>query len=791
MPRRRWFRLRGRMTEEQREEIMRRGRDVVAALEAHFEPREPLTAQGIIARAARMSESAAAQEESESLVDTVNSAAGEVVAERPELDRAIGRSARQWAHLLAANSYVGRSYGELVDHVRQTLWQLHAHLFDPHPPMSLAAPDAWALGHDLAYRLRVTPPAVASSVELLSDMFEEWGAGVPHLRSRRAALVGRFAGGFAEGTQRRTQDEQLVVTRALVTAREDAEQVQIEWGDHYRATMGQAPTAIGTLDRRGLFVEANALLQDMLGRTLDQLHSLRLEDLLSDVDRARGVWRRCSEVLHGRSTGAQVEFQIESGRPGPHASMDEGTQAGTAWGRRVVRMTIRALRAPRGQEHAVVVAEDVSLQRLLERDRLDTATHLADRSLFLDQLDQSLAEEAATDAMLFVIRLGGLDTIATTLGQSRADHVAAAIAERIHNITSSAQSLLGRPDSDLFAVFIPDDPWHDPLDWAKQFSSWIGEPIWVDQYQFRLEPSIGVAERLRDDTRAEQLYSRARRALSHTVAPSNGRQSTPWTVADHAHHAQDQAQLAQFTALTTAVDRDEVYLVYQPLIDLHSGALAGTRAAIRWRDPSGGTHAVAELSELADTTGLNGKLGRWVIDTASHQAAIWHQRHGPRAPFVLVDLPHRFAHEEGVTHHVRAALHTTGLPPELLHLGLSSDASSDDHRRALPHLAELDDLGVCLTLTDYVTGSPASHVKQLPFKEVCMPACLADDESTLNVVHSGLAELAEGLGLGVIVENLDTQSHLHAARQLRHAIGSGRCFSAVATARDLEERWLA
>jgi len=239
--------------------------------------------------------------------------------------------------------------------------------------------------------------------------------------------------------------------------------------------------------------------------------------------------------------------------------------------------------------------------------------------------------------------------------------------------------------------------------------------------------------------------------------------------------------------LRRAIDRDELRLHYQPLIDLRTDRVVGTEALVRWQHPSRGLVPPLAFVPLAEETGLILPIGRWVLETACAQARAWQLEQAGGAPIVMsVNLSARQFSQAGLVGEVAALLAATGLPSHALELEITESVVMDETEAGIARLHALRDLGVRLVLDDFGTGySSLSYLRRLPLDAIKIDRSFvmglgsgeADDRSTDLPIVQAVIALAHALGIEVVAEGIETPEQLRLLRSLGCDRGQGFLFA--------------
>ena len=236
--------------------------------------------------------------------------------------------------------------------------------------------------------------------------------------------------------------------------------------------------------------------------------------------------------------------------------------------------------------------------------------------------------------------------------------------------------------------------------------------------------------------------------------------------------------------LRLALERGELRVHYQPIVNLDTEAVVGFEALVRWQHPTRGLVPPMAFIPLAEETGLIVPLGRWVLETACRQAARW-RRSRPAAPgnpalFVSVNLSARQFMAADLVDDVAAILAETGLEPGALELEITESVVMDQSETGIRVLRELRDHGVRLVLDDFGTGySSLAYLKHLPLDTIKIDRSFVagiEEIADRSIVDAVIA-LAHGLGIGVVAEGIETARQAERLRELGCTLGQGYLFS--------------
>ncbi|GAA2424363.1 putative bifunctional diguanylate cyclase/phosphodiesterase [Streptomyces macrosporus] len=636
---------------------------------------------------------------------------------------------------------------------------LHARPFDPSPGRAVGAalveahcttPDALTqvLGVVDAYLLLYcSDPAVLPTEEG---------------RARCARLQHAISAGFAQALQERTRSEQEALSRAALAARETVEKALHESETRFRAVFEGAAIGIGIADMEGRILDVNTALARMFGGSEHHVRSRRVSDWVHPDD-APGVWRCHDELVRGERDHYRVEK--------PYTRSD-GTVLWT-------NLTVSLLRDPDGEpRYMLALMEDITERRLLNLRLRYEATHdaltdLPNRTMFFERLEHALSPDSGTARIgLCYLDLDGFKTVNDSLGHAVGDQLLVNVAERLQSCVTSPRQMVARIGGDEFVALVSDpvSP-SEVTDLAQRALDALSTPIPLGGRELAVRASIGIVEGpVGELTPAEVL-----RSADITMYRAKARGGNRYELADPDSDARTISRHMLTTHLPAALEKEEFFIEYQPLVRMDDGSVEGAEALVRWAHPRHGVLGPDRFIPLAEHTGLIVPLGRWVLEQAVRQACEWQVRGigGARPLRVNVNLsPRQLRHPELVSETV-TILESAGLAPSSLCLEVTESAlirADDDELKPLRQLA---DLGVRIALDDFGTGySNLASLRRLPASTLKLDRSFTRglqrhpaDPVDLKVVE-GIVSLAHALDLAVTVEGVETAVQAEQLREL-------------------------
>ena len=409
----------------------------------------------------------------------------------------------------------------------------------------------------------------------------------------------------------------------------------------------------------------------------------------------------------------------------------------------------------------------------------DGLTELPNREGFRIALNQSLTGMQGTNERLAVlfIDIDRLKTVNDGLGHGAGDLLLKQIAIRLQSVLR-AHDHLSRFGGDEFVVIVSEiGPSSDAELVATRLLQSLAMPIDIGSTQIYSSASIGIALYPDDASTMETLLKHADTAMYQAKEQGGNRYLF--------YHAQQTARVVERLTLDTrlrqALERDELLLHYQPIVELGSERIVGVEALLRWNDPDRGLVMPGAFISAAEDTGLIVPLGEWVLEAGCAQLRGW-QKQGQAAGMTMaVNVSTRQFEGRRLVKSVEQALSRTGLAAEFLELEITENVMLIMNDEVRSSLDSLRGMGVRLSLDDFGTGySSLGYLKQLPFHTLKIDQSfvrkIPGQPGDTQIVTTILA-LAKGLELDVVAEGIETQAQYDFLREHGCEFGQGYLMS--------------
>ena len=427
-------------------------------------------------------------------------------------------------------------------------------------------------------------------------------------------------------------------------------------------------------------------------------------------------------------------------------------------------------------------------ERLAHQSSYDALTGLPNRSLFMDRVTHALAWGHADDSAPLALLLFDLDrfkVINESLGHAVGDQLLAAVGRRLAEALRPTDTL-ARLGGDEFVVLVDGVAGEAAAEGlARRMVDALAAPFFVEGRDTYVTASVGVAVSRAAGQSASDLLRSAEIALYRAKADAGNRVAlfTPRMSASSI----DRLELE--LDLRSALERDELRVFYQPLVDLRTGRTLGHEALVRWEHPTRGLLGPLSFIPLAEETGLILAIDDAVLAEACRQARAWQCADARLADLVVsVNLSARQFARPDLAARIASVLTETGLPPATLELEITESLAMSDAEATGVTLRTLHEFGVRVALDDFGTGySSLAYLSQLPLDVIKIDrsfvAGLQESPANLAIVRA-VVGLAQGLGMAVTAEGIERQDQLAALRDLGCDRGQGFLFARPRPAAD-------
>lgn len=539
--------------------------------------------------------------------------------------------------------------------------------------------------------------------------------------------------------------------------------------DLMHSMMDSVPDQIFFKDCQSRFIRINTSLAKRYGLD-DPAQAIGRSD--ADFYSAEHAAQTQREELEIMSTGSPVFNQLH------HEVWHDGREAWNVSMKMPLRDASGCIIGTYGIAHDIT--EHKKAEALIWRQaNFDTLTGLPNRRMLRDRWEQVLNthKRHGHGLGLLILDLDQFKEVNDSLGHAFGDQLLTLVSRRVEACLRSTDTL-ARMGGDEFAVILTDLlPSADVGDIAQKIVTSFAEAFDLGGHRVFVSASIGVALYPQNGESFDELLKLADQAMYE--AKSNGRNGFFFFTSALQERANKRLRMAN--DLHVALERQQFYLVYQPIVDLKDGSIHKAEALIRWKHPERGLIPPCEFIPLAESIGLISEIGEWVFRSAAQQVQVWQTKLHPDMQIAVNKSPLQFQSKAGQAHEWAAYLRSCNITPDAIVVeiteGLLLDASESVQRQ----LMTLRSDGMHVSLDDFGTGySSLSYLHRFDID------FLKIDQSFMQDLHEGsknltlckaIIQMAHELGMQVIAEGIETQHQKDLLLQAGCDFGQGYFFA--------------
>ncbi len=586
-----------------------------------------------------------------------------------------------------------------------------------------------------------------------------------HREGRVVGAISLYASerdAFDEAARGLLQEMAMDVDFAFERFRRDAERERLvdeiaEREAKYRILTETINDVIWVMDPESLcFLYVSPSVKRLRGYTPEEIMAQPMDAALTPEGAQR---------VRGRITASLAEFN--AGKRGPEdfeiVELQQPCKDGsTVWTEVVTNFACNP-RSGKVEIHGVT--RDISERKLAEARiqhlaHFDHLTGLPNRTLLKDRFQYavSLAHRESEPMAVMFLDLDHFKNINDTLGHDVGDRLLVEVAKRLSGCLRAVDTV-SRPGGDEFVFILPNTDDEGAAHAAGRLIEAVSMPCVIDRHELTITPSIGIAIFPDDGRDLDTLSRNADTAMYR--AKREGRNTFRFFT--HEMQLHSARTLALANALHHALEREQLYLEYQPQVSLQDGRVVGAEALLRWSHPELGLISPAEFIHIAEGNGLILPIGEWVLRSALQQARRWADEGLPPLMLAVNLSAVQFRHPD-LPGRVEALLAQTGVAPRLLELELTEAVAMEDPEMAIRVMNELDRHGVRIAIDDFGTGySSLSYLKRFRAHKLKIDQSfvrdIIDDPDDKAIV-TAIIHLAFSLEMLTIAEGVESAGQL-------------------------------
>ncbi len=564
----------------------------------------------------------------------------------------------------------------------------------------------------------------------------------------------------------------LLIARQTISIRDDARRGAARARSDNQMRFGSlvqhSTDLITILDGADTIRYASAAIANVFGHDATELEGTSLRDL-----------------VHADDVVPMLGFLADAARPDSRTATSHWRlRSATGQWRKVENVAVNLLADP-SVRGVVLTTRDVSHRVALEEQLVHRAFHdeltgLANRALFTNRVEQALlraSREVHRTAVLF-LDLDDFKEINDSLGHAAGDALLTQGADRLRACLRAGDTA-ARLGGDEFAVLLEGchDDGEEAMHVAERISNAFARPFELEDREVFATASVGLAITSGGESGDEILRNAD---LAMYLAKKRGKAR----VERFAPHMQEEVveQLDLLADLRYAIERDELTLEYQPIVDLATRRVSGLETLVRWDHPRRGRIAPSEFIPIAEQSGLILPIGRWVMLHACTHARHWSRSLTELLPVtVTVNLSARQLGDVDLIDDVANALRVAGLRKDQLVLELTESTLLANSQETVGILTALKALGVRLAIDDFGTGySSLSHLHRFPVDVLKIDRSFVDGIASgpgADALASAVIALGNSLGLKTVAEGIENEAQYAALLALGCTFGQGYLFS--------------
>jgi diguanylate cyclase (GGDEF)-like protein len=590
-----------------------------------------------------------------------------------------------------------------------------------------------------------------------------------------------------------------------VSARELARELAMRRANAQRAVAELGERALGATDLDGLFEEAVKNISSVL-----RVEMAGVSEWIAEDDEFVILAETGMDAVGARYPGSKASlsgYTLLTGKPVVVAdwSTEERFERPPIVDKLGASSAVNVVIRERGRSFGVLVAacreprtfdaDEVSFVQAVANvlsaaiDRVDAEeemrhqglhdplTGLPNRILFVDRLDQALAQAKRSGGPVGVLLcdVDQFKLVNTSLGHETGDELLRAVAQRFSGLLRPGDTL-ARFGGDEFGVLVGGITLvREVTRIAEHVAAALASPFVLGDGEHFVTASTGIA--IGDGTEsAESMLRDADLAMRRAKERGRGR----YELVDDLMRERATDQLRTENDLRRALERDELRVHYQPIVSLTSGEIGGFEALVRWEHPERGLLSPAEFIPMAEESGLIVELGDRVLDLACEQAARWNTEQPQAAIGISVNVSAHQLADPAFPDRVASVLERTALPAALLRLEVTETTLVEEHQWSVDNFARLKGLGVGVVLDDFGTGfSSLGYLRRFPFDLLKIDRSFVDQIAlpTNAAIVTAVIGIAEALDLEIVAEGVETKSQLETVTALGCHHAQGYLFS--------------
>lgn len=421
----------------------------------------------------------------------------------------------------------------------------------------------------------------------------------------------------------------------------------------------------------------------------------------------------------------------------------------------------------------------VAEERLLHDAFHDELTGLANRALFIDRVEQAISRSRRRPEYRFSVLYLDIDrfkNVNDSLGHKAGDRLLLFLSKRLRECLRPGDTV-GRISGDEFALLLEEvGDSKSAAEAAERIKNSVSGPYHLNDHEIFITVSIGAAIGTSEYLQPEHIVRDADTAMYQAKTQGRGN----YALFDEIMHSTMVEMWRTEMDLRKALERGELLLHYQPIVEIATGRIMGYEALVRWNHPVKGLLSAGEFVSIAEETGLISSIGDWALEKACLQLKEWRNRYSNEKYSMYVNLFSRQLTKSELPDLVKSILKKTDLEPDALKIEITERAIMENTEVAMDLLNRLKSLNVHLLVDDFGTGySSLSYLQIFPLDALKIDRSfvqrLTHDEESREIVQA-IITMASNLNIELVAEGIETRSQSEILKKMGCRCGQGYFF---------------
>lgn len=564
--------------------------------------------------------------------------------------------------------------------------------------------------------------------------------------------------------------------QALIDQSEQNEQHLIDMKkseERFRSAFSNAPIGIGILSKEGKWLDVNEAFRKVFGFSQAEIFEKKVHDLVDPKDLVN-ILTNIGQIIQGKSAVFQGELKF-SNKAGEEI-----------WSQTCISRLNDADDSKLIFQFQDITARHYAEEKLRYDARFDSLTNLANRAAFMELLSEAIARAASDERYKFSVLFVDLDRfklVNDIFGHTLGDKLLKAVSDRISKCIPYSREVDGRSlarfGSDEFLILLDDRPGNPPLAViAEEIQRQVGLVYGIGGQQIRITASIGIIGNDESHESEEDILRDADTALH--IAKTQGR--SRYVIFDEQMRQRAQNQMKLEKDLLQSVERNELFLVYQPIVSLADRQLVGFEALVRWHHPTLGFVSPADFIPIAEETGAILPIGKYVLEEACRQHSIW-KNSAPkgRKLWMSINVSTKQLLQKKFLLDTLEVFEKYHIEPSEIKLEITESVLLEYSDAMISVLKQFRAIGINLSMDDFGTGySSLSYLRKLPISSLKIDRSfisqICGESESLEIVKT-IILLSKTLKLEIIAEGIETLSQHERLCELGADLGQGYLYA--------------